>query len=981
MDEIFRFLFLRPPDVGSAVTVTPSQDFGKQLAAADTANDRKAAFKRAAGALVGSARGLQSIDELAVGAGLTAVAAALEADEAPDRNDLVDAVEAQFGMGPVDLVKDDRFAADKERLADNLIAAKLLSSDGAVTARRLESLLRLMTLIERVADDDPHVQEPGAVAVALARPTTLGAAMRAPMRDLPPGEPPNPPPPKPDDDLDGMRERIALLERVAGTLRAVEPRALNVPAPDPVKPQDGEDPTTILRSRVVRQIREAESPDIELGNVQAVAAELKSVESAEALLDLSREATPRLLMRPEAVKELPDSHRAVLQDFGLDLTRTPLPSALQAIEGELVVLNGKLVTAETKTTGYTQIGSQIYDIGRLTREVVSSASVPTTHGEIKPVGVGDLLVVRQHLKRYEGGEIGHIENILKGEFKKRRHTRSQTTEETVTTEDETTRDEEHDSQTTERFELQREASDVIKDDVSFKAGVSVSGSYGPTVEFKASTDFAMDHAKEEATKTASTYSKEVVERASTKVSERHREERILRTLEFFEEVNNHGVDNTGGDGDVIGVYQWVDKVYEAQVFNYGKRMMFDLMVPEPAAFWIYANTNKPRAGADVVRPDRFTLRPQDLNPYNYGTYVQKYEVAGVKPPPEPYTTVAKTFDGVATHDDHGATKVGELPIPDGYQAISGHAVANANNWTDWNSNWMIQVAIGKDNWYRQPGSFVDNYYTLDNEEGAVSVAILAFGIHYWIVGVEVDCQLTPRAYAAWQLETHAAIQQAYLKLERDYQDQIAALEVQAASQVQGRNPLENAMLERAELKKQAIEIFTAQHFDLFGAIEYSAQGYPQPWLSEADLEGRYIRFFEQAFEWEQMMYLYYPYFWGRKDNWPTQALLQDVDPQFAEFLKAGAARVVVPVRPGFEAAVAHFLDTGEIWQGADPPTLTSPLYVSIIDEIKERTQAPGTEVAQGDPWDVRLPTTLVRLRPDGSLPSWTKQADGSWTAD
>ena len=120
------------------------------------------------------------------------------------------------------------------------------------------------------------------------------------------------------------------------------------------------------------------------------------------------------------------------------------------------------------------------------------------------------------------------------------------------------------------------------------------------------------------------------------------------------------------------------------------------------------------------------------------------------------------------------------------------------------------------------------------------------------------------------------------------------------------------------------------------------------------------------------MYLFYPYYWGRKSNWLDRSQLQDVDPQFAEFLKAGAARVVLPVRPGFETAVAHFLDTGEIWDGADPPLLSSPLYVSIIQEIKERDLAPGVEVAQGDPWDVRLPTTLVRLRPDGSLPTWQK---------
>ncbi len=129
------------------------------------------------------------------------------------------------------------------------------------------------------------------------------------------------------------------------------------------------------------------------------------------------------------------------------------------------------------------------------------------------------------------------------------------------------------------------------------------------------------------------------------------------------------------------------------------------------------------------------------------------------------------------------------------------------------------------------------------------------------------------------------------------------------------------------------------------------------------------------------MYLFYPYFWGRKVTWALKALLDDVDPQFAEFLRAGSARVVVPVRPGFAPALAHFMETGEIWEGADPPTLNSPLYVSIIAEIKEREGAPGTEIAQGDPWDVRLPTTLVKLRADDKLPSWHKQANGTWMED
>jgi hypothetical protein len=984
MDEIFRFLFLRPPDVGAAVPVNPSPGFAADLEEANSAEDRRAALKRAAAALIATERGIAAIEELTLGAGLLALASAIEELDEPDPCNVGDAIQEIFERPASELVAADEFQTDRERLADNLIAAKLLSADGAVEARTIEALIRLMELIERIAAGDPELDEERAVHLALERPTIIADVVRAPIRETPSEAPPAPP--EPGGGLDELRGRIAQIERLAHQLRRVPPGALARPADveEPVAGEGGADPAELLRGRLVENVRAGEL-DREGPSVRGVVEELATVEASVGEVAQVRQAVPRLLLHEGAAAEIAERHPEAVEELGLELARTPLPAALDVAAEQLTALHAELAEAETESTKYTQLGSHVYDIDQVIGGPALAGlgvpAVPESHGTIKPVGVGDLLVVRQHLKRYEGGELGHIENILKGEFKKREHKRSRTTEETTTTEEETQRDEERDSQTTERFELQREASSVVKDDMSFKAGLSVSGSYGPTVEFKASTDFAMNHAKEEAAKTATSFSKEVVERASSKVSERHREERILRTLEVFEEVNAHGVDNTGGGDDVIGVYQWVDKVYEAQVFNYGKRMMFDVMAPEPAAFWIYANANKPKAGASLTKPDKFTLKPTDLSPYNYAYYVQKYEVSGVKPPPQAYTTVAKTFEGTASHDDHGGTKVTELPIPDGYEAISAHATANSNFWTDWKTNWSIQVAVGKDNWYRQPGSFVDHYFTLDNEAGSVSVAILVFGIHFWMVGLEVDCQLTPRAYAAWQLETHAAIQQAYLKLQRDYEDQLAALEVQAANEIQGRNPLENRMLERAELKKQAISMFTAQHYDLFGAIETSSQGYPQPWLSEADAEGRYIRFFEQAFEWEQMMYLFYPYFWGRKDNWRARALLQDTDQQFAEFLKAGAARVVVPVRPGFEAAIAHFLDTGEIWDGADPPTLTSPLYVSIIDEIKECTQAPGSEIEQGEPWDVRLPTTLVKLRDDGSLPSWTKQDDGSWLSD
>jgi hypothetical protein len=78
-------------------------------------------------------------------------------------------------------------------------------------------------------------------------------------------------------------------------------------------------------------------------------------------------------------------------------------------------------------------------------------------GRIKPLGIGDLKVVKQTLLAYVPGEVANIENVLKGESKERKHRKLDRTETTLFTSEEETKDTERDTQTTDRFELKREA--------------------------------------------------------------------------------------------------------------------------------------------------------------------------------------------------------------------------------------------------------------------------------------------------------------------------------------------------------------------------------------------------------------------------------------------------------------------------------------------------------------------------------------------
>lgn len=980
MSEIFRFLMMRPPEPADPVTVTPSRQYLERLDEARRHAEGRVAVRQASEAVIHdhAVNGIEDLPRAAALLDLDQVLRGLAAHPPPGSMAaaVAKAVKDTLGDTPAKVTADAATTTLRETLQDLLIAAKALSRDGAVEAVRLETALRALDLVRRLADGTDALADGGALWAALSRSTEVRAVV------TPREKPQRPDQPAPeDDDREGrikeLRGRITRLTDAADRLVRLDPDVFERPEGEGgARPEREPSPKTFVARRLAEAGRVGELGVFASGAVSGFVADLDLVAVlGDPGADVRAEG-PRLVLSPEGVRGLGDGVRATINELGHDLTRSTTPKVLEHLDAELTALHAELGELERIDVLVQLIGSSVVDVGAATHLTAGAVMVPTSRGSVQPVGVGDLLVVRQHIKKYEGGELAHIENVLEGESHYRSVRRAQETETTVAVEEESSKEEERDTQTTERFELQREAAAVVKDDMSLKAGLSVSGSYGPAVEFKASADFAMSHSKEESAKTASKYSKEVTERAASKVTERRRTQTVLRTLEKFEDKTRHSIDNPAGNGHVIGAYQWVDKVYEAQVCNYGKRMMFDLMIPEPGAFWLHATTSRPLPGTTSTKPTPFKYTPAQIDEYNYKYFVHRYQVAGVKPPPAPYVAVSKTVDGASSEADGGiVTKVADVPIPVGYQAVTAYTTGLL---TFWHSDWAILYAVGKASWRQDGGTGWSYSYTLGNEEGTVPFAVTTFHVGHVAVAVEVTCQRTARAMDAWRLETHAAIQQGYLKLLRDYQDELAALQVQATNAIVGRNPAENRQVERAELRKHAMATLTAQQFDLFGALSTSPQGFPELDLVEADAEGRYIRFFEQAFEWEQMMYLFYPYYWGRKGNWLNRSQLQDVDPQFAEFLRAGAARVVLPVRPGFETTVAHFLDTGEIWDGADPPLLSSPLYVSIIQEIKERDLAPGDEVAQGDPWDVRLPTTLVRLRPDGSLPTWQKNAAGEW---
>jgi hypothetical protein len=133
-------------------------------------------------------------------------------------------------------------------------------------------------------------------------------------------------------------------------------------------------------------------------------------------------------------------------------------------------------------------------------------------------------------------------------------------------------------------------------------------------------------------------------------------------------------------------------------------------------------------------------------------------------------------------------------------------------------------------------------------------------------------------------------------------------------------------------------------------------------LSIARQKGRYVQFLEQAFDWGQLSYILYPYFWAAVPRWIEMLDREDEsDPLFTQFLRAGSARVLLSVKPAYEDAVLHFIATGEPWDGGSPPVIGDSTFIPLYEEVRAQQTRDSAGSPVGESWLFRVPTSLLYL--------------------
>lgn len=691
-----------------------------------------------------------------------------------------------------------------------------------------------------------------------------------------------------------------------------------------------------------------------------------------------------------------------------------LVTALQNLKNLKLIITFVNGCLKTFTTTSVEVGS--CSIGELEGDCLSIVTpsgpkddttlfIPSGHG-FKQLGIADYKVVEQSIHCYVEGEVAHIENVMAREHRSKSTKKSIKKEDTFTEKSEQETEKISDTATTERFEMQSEVSKVLQENKAFNASTEFNVK-GTAWDLSAAAGFATNSSKEQNTRQAITNAKEVVQKVTERLTNKVSEERIRKITEEFEETNIHEFDNRKGDKHVVGVYRWVDKVYKNQIVNYGKRLTFEFMIPEPARLHKIGMEN-----ANEFIPSSLLIEPVDprkydlqntnlLTSFNLSNYskvndrtLQKwagiYNVEGVKKLPN-LITVGESFTilgnpiGSKLGNTESNSGNGKITIPEGYETIEAYGVFNASGENTTAGQNFLSLSIGNNTvWYSKqfgrysllldstipiatptdPSGLTSNNKLLRNYQGEIPVSFTLGNHVAGDVSASVKCQLTTEAKQKWQQDTFKAIIDGYEKELQLYKDKRTEEKEKAITNADT-NPAFFRQMMNLVLRKNCISYLIDQTTTAkrtYGKnMSNGAAGFGSYEVRvDADLDdyGAFVKFIEQAFEWNIMSYHFYPYYWANRNEWQKMYQFnKSDDPLFRSFMQSGMARTIVTVRPGFEDAVRFYMQTGKIWNGGEVPVIEDKLYMSIIDELREPD---GKK--EGKAWATRVPSNLTILQ-------------------
>lgn len=516
----------------------------------------------------------------------------------------------------------------------------------------------------------------------------------------------------------------------------------------------------------------------------------------------------------------------------------------------------------------------------------------------------------------------------------------------------------------EKTDIAEAVSNESRHSSSLDVNGSVSASYNGgaySVTAAAGVDYQQHLDETKSQKNSIAHSMATTRSASARTRKDHKISFRLAAVAGTEDMAVRVLTNATDKAVRVDYYQLMRK-WLVNLIRYGVRMTYDLVVPNPGGSLIDKVWELQSIQQTLDSTYQFTVKLSDVTPTGYQKLAQDFGVA-LDPPPGIPGDMTQSMPLQKTGDPWVFANL-QFNIPDDYEINAARIWAayyydsptESNTHHDRRTWFGVRGGAYKPEFPKdqetQQATYDSNDPTLDPNrqfsktlEGKTGqVAVEYMWYHVDSGDVNVTMQLRPRQATidAWQMKTWEALKKAG---QDQFSAQAALLQTRKAelrAEIEAYDSLTLRRMEREEIMRRVLQWIFGPVLPIGpGTVEnvlktLTGDAVVPTGATAADdwkhvLEhGEFIKFMHNAIEWENVIFFAYPYFWDSLESWPFKRFLVHPDPEHRAFLRAGAARVVLTVRPGFELDFANLIENGTLSGTLDP----NHLYVSIGDEIR-----------------------------------------------
>lgn len=434
------------------------------------------------------------------------------------------------------------------------------------------------------------------------------------------------------------------------------------------------------------------------------------------------------------------------------------------------------------------------------------------------------------------------------------------------------------------------------------------------------------------------------------------------------------------------------------LYRYGLRLTYDITIPEPGAAMRMAYKELDCLNRELQKQFIPPIKIEDIKEGNYQGLCTKY---GAQIPAAPLLPEYTSMSVGGPFQNHGTDGTGDLftnqttiNVPEGYEItfvtlmlIIGYSgPRRVDILGSLTKPWLMAGTNDRDTFQLKGLNGLD---FLSGRTGTQVITHVNGGFRDGTFEFYVGLKRTDQNFHDWEATVYNAIYEAaqttYYAKQAKLQARIAAIK----ERISGIDTLTLRREENDEIMKcvlrwilgtnfefvpdKVVDLFTraatgpdgTQTGDLQYGVNFTGNSIdPERSAQDWAIMYRYeamVSFINQAIEWENVVYFLYSYFWDIPRSWEFVRNIQHPDATRQAFLRAGAARVVLTVRKGYEAAFTWFAEEGDLVM---PPQIPNGHpYMTLAQQVQnyDNTNYPGIPPAnpgRGVPDEVPQAATM-----------------------